>query len=345
MPRNTFLQLKQSRIPASLGLCADSVHFRQLANKATEALNNHGRFWGTTVEAQFQVTSAGLFAWPRVVADVNRINLCGKPIINRGPPWAFLNNLGRMAPCGRCHDKGFPTSACGCGALYGIDMGTQPVWVPLSGVPKYIKLYPRSSTDVGKIVLLQGYDDSNQWVRNFYSGVPVDGERVVLASPFALSSTKYSALTGAQKAATDMSVLVYSLDTATMNEDKLAEWQPDELNPAYRVTQVPSLGCGACAAGCAPAPTVVDVIAKLDYVPFTGADEDWLLISNLVAMEHGMRAQQLYEDNEDAAGDKEMLRAINQLNHELRTHTGDRTEIYVDLLGTAPFRRVMGGFR
>lgn len=347
MPLLTFKQLKDSRVPKRLGYCPTDDRFREDYNFTQEQLLAHGRWWRTIVWVQFCVDTLGCVVLPRNIGAVERWAANGRPSHMENWYWSFIRYVGRIPQCNSCGNRGSATgSACPCGALYTVQQGVSPLNIRMQAVPgpAFVKLYPRSTTDVGKRVLLQGYDGANQWVRKQYPTGWVDGEYITLASPFAISSSQYVAVTGAQKDLTNESVLVHSYNAATFTEVKLAEWDSDEENPSYQVYQMPKSACVRCRTGVAGCSSTVDALVKLEHIPVR-VDTDWLLIGDLVAIEHAMRAQQHYANNRDTEGDKEMVRAINQLNHELRTHTGDRTECYVDIGTIRSNIRTFSGFR
>lgn len=345
MPQLTVLQLKRSRIPKNLGLCDDDPRLLQWFNEFQEDALNHGRWWGTIVAGEF-CTFGGQVAFPRSVACVEQITIGGHTLDAHNQWYRFMSPVSQPHTCDSCgcgngHSGRFD---CGqCGSRVWQDDGTLPVFRQISG-QKYIKLYTRSTTDVGKKVLVQGYDVNNEWVRKAYTtgGITswVDGEYITLGSPFGIGSTLWTAVTGIQKDVTDKNVLAYAV-SASGHETLIADWQPDEVNPSYRVAKIPCLGChtrdGELRAGS------IQALVKLEHIPVS-LDTDWLILGNMVAIEHGMRARMYYERNQDTAADKEMVRAVNALNHELRTHTGDRTEILVDI-GCESFREDLIGFQ
>lgn len=338
----TVAQLKTSRIPGNLGLCPDDPRLLQYFNEFQEDALNHGRWWGTVVQGEF-CTYGGVVAWPRAVANVEQITVGGFTLDAHNLWYRFMSPVSQPSACEvcGCGSGHSGTQDCGvCGSRVWTDEGTLPVFRQIHGA-KYIKLYPRSATDVGKRVLIQGTDVNNEWVRKQYGGVWVDGEYVVIGNPFGISTTRWKAITGIQKAVTDKNVQAYEYDPSTGHEHLIAEWQPDEVNPSYRISRIPCLCCRT--------PTnelkrgSIMALVKLEHIPVS-QDTDWLIIGNEVALKHGMLARQLYERNQDVAADKEMIRAINALNHELRTHTGDRSEMFVDL-GCESFRDDLNTFQ
>lgn len=339
----TFSQLKNSRVPKRLGYCPEDPRFREDYNFTQEQLLNHGRWSGCVVQCQFCVDSLGCVVLPRNVAAVEQWAVSGAPASMQNNYWSFIRYVGQIPTCGACGNKG-SQSGCSCGSLYAVQSGTSPLSIRMQSVPgpRYVKLYPRSATDIGKKVLIQGYDQNSEWVRRAYNGVFVDGEYVTLGLPFALTTSQYTAITGAQKDITDQPVLVYSFNPVDSVEVKLGEWDSDEVNPSNPVMRMPGAFSSTCSSStCKP---TVDAIVKLAHIPIR-QDTDWLLIGNLVAIEHAMRGAQHYQANRDTEGDKEMVRAIAELNHELRTNTGNRQTIYADAGTIRTNIRTFSGFR
>lgn len=335
----TVADLKASRIPPSLGLCPTDPRLLQYFNEWEEDALNHGRWHGSVVRAQF-CTYGGLVAWPRQVASVEQVTLHGRTIMGHNIWYSFMSPVSQPTACGACGGQGTSTGCSSCGSLNWTSGTNQPVFKQLTAA-RMIKLYPRSSTDVGKIVLLQGDDQNGAWVRKSYGGIFIDGERVVIGSTFGISTTKFRHLVGAQKEQTDERVLVYSYDPATAAEEQIGEWQPTETAPSYATSMLPNTGrnCpgNVCRSG------TIQALVKLRHVD-VALDSDWLILQNEVAAKHGMKARQLYEQNMSTAANEQMVLSINALNHELRTYTSDRVEGWVDL-GMESFRGDLTNFR
>lgn len=341
MPLLTVRQLKQSRIVSNLGLCPDDPRLLQWFNEFQEDALNHGAFWGSYVAGEF-CTFGGLVPWPRAVARVDYITICGQTLDAKNQFYRFMSPVSQPGPCDVCGcGNGISgRSDCGaCGSRVWEDAGNLPVFRQIHGA-KYVKLYPRSTTDVGKRVLIQGYDVNKEWVRKQYGGIWVDGEYVTIGNPFGISSTNWTSITGVQKDETDKNVQAYALDISTGLETLLADWQPTEVNPSYRISRIPCV-CRRDRDG-TQRPGSIKAMVKLEHIP-VAQDTDWLILGNMVAIEHGMRARMFYERNQDVAADKEMIRSLNALNHELRTHAQE-SEMFVDL-GTESFRDDLNCFQ
>lgn len=337
----TYLDFQNSSIPGNLGFCPTDARLLGYLNRFRERAMNHGRWWGTIVRARFCVND-GCITWPGIVANVERIALNGKPIPIRSEWSDFAVNLGEVPVCGTCGNTGGRTRCGSCSCLAATDHLTSPIFNDPKK-PKYIRLYPSSSQDVGKRVLIQGYDQNRMPIRNEYSGTWVDGEYLTLALPFVDSVAQYSAVTGVQKALTVLRVLAYQLDPTTSEELPLATWGATETAPNYRRSFIPFLGRRRNSnGGCCE--TTVDAIVKLGYEPVR-QDTDWLILDNMTALSHGCRGEAFFDENRSQEAREQIALAFAELNHQLRTMTGDRTSINVDLEGCATFRKQFAGFR
>lgn len=337
MEKATLLTAKQSAIPSSLGYCPDDAAFVRILNKARLRMFGHGRFWGTIVRMRFCVDNACI-TWPAIVATPERIVACGNRV-DLHPVWYdYLEPIRRLPVCKSCN--GAPRNGmCSCGCLQATDHLSSPFSHEFHG-PKYVRLYPGSISDVGRRVLIQGYDENRIWVRSQSGGSMVDGVYLTLALPFVTSPTQFSSLTGVQKDQTRDRVLAYQVNPVTAEEKPLASWGASERNPSYRRTFLPFLSLRECSV----CQTQVDAIVKLACLPVE-VDTDWLIIDNLVALEHACRGELWFEQGRSAEAREQVGLAIAELNHELRTNTGDRTEIFVDLEGCATFNKQFSGFR
>jgi hypothetical protein len=296
---------------------------------------NHGAWWGTVVDASF-CTFGGVVVWPRNVACPLQITACGGHTIPGDTIfYKYMSPVSQPTLCGSCRGHGTTHGCHSCGGFSWHDDGVSCVMAK-HVVPSQIKLYPRNPVDVGKKVLLQGYA-GGEWVRNTYGGVPIDGEYVTLALPFGISVAVFDpgALTAVQKDATAYNVLAYAFDPVTATEEPIADWQPDEVTPQYRVSRIPHLGHRNVNTGALNTGTI-NALVKLEHID-VALDTDWLILQNLPAIKYGMHARQLNEHDQAAAA-VEMQNALVALNHELRTHDGDRTTTWFDL-GMKRFRR------
>lgn len=359
--RLRYRDIMNSRIPAKVGACSDSTELMQWCSDFQERASNYGRWWGSTQIAQFCVTQSGCggacIVLPREVAEIEAANLNGVPM-NVQNMWGQFDrphlSFNQSSNSGAPNCSGGATGwrcGCGCGCA-GVPQMEDEGCVPsfsVTAAGQKIRLYPASSADVGKFVVIQGNDSNGIWVRTeFANGSIQDGEQVALTLPFAETATTWGA--GAPMAlykdVTTYRVLMFAVeDEDTDALRQLAEYEPSETNPTYRKKRIPGLRAN-CGTGCGNRSTLRCVVS-LQHVPITGPD-DWLLFANLPAYSDGILAEKYYENGDGAAADayffgnprparnaRGVLRvavgqgALGQLESELRKQTGDKSTVRV----------------
>lgn len=346
--------INQYRVEAVLGQCAsDASGLANLMKWATAFQNraaNQGRWWGSTQLAQFCVQAScgqACIVLPREVAVVEAASLNGTPV-NVQNMWGQFIRPHVPSACGGC-DSGF-TCRCGCGC--GVPQLQDDGLVPTFGVTAAgdtIRFYPAQAADVGKKIVVQGNDANGIWVRSVIDGVVQDGEQVTLALPFAetVNTWAVGAPTAVYKEVTAYRVLAFATD-ADDNERQIADYQPDETDPAYRRMRL----VGAWSRrSCGGADSTLRAIVSLQALPITGLN-DWLLFTNGTAYLDGMLSEKHRESGDLAMADalffgqprparnaRGVLRnavgsgAIAQLESELRKITGDVTSVRVQRSG------------
>lgn len=323
MYRVNLAQAKASRIWKATGICPDDANFLDLLNEAQQRLLSRGRWWGTIYKATGTAIK-GAIVWPREAGAIEGLIVVNSSIWVKNQWWNFIEPI-----YGGCSD----CCAGNCGDHLELrDDGYSPFSIEFSGEP-FIRLYPASTTDNGKKVLLQGYDKNKVWVRNQTGGVWYDGEYVTLATPFGVSITEWDDIPSVQKPVTNERVIVKSWNGTT--EVLLATWQHNETVPRYRKSLIPALEDHASEA--------LSAIIKMQFVP-AAVDEDWLVIGNLPALKDMMMS--IKKQEQELIKESIILekRAIAELNHELRTNNGDVTHIAVKI-DAGENNRVFGGFR
>lgn len=357
--------LKSSRAPSQLAVCPDDERFLQWLNSAQELMLAQGRWWGSVKEAQFCVEN-GCLVFPREVAVVEQMAICGGPVqINNG--WySFQRNLARVSHCGGC-----TSGTWNCGHLRMIEHGMAASFSTTRGQNKTLRTYISSLTDVGKKITFQGYDKNGIWVRTQPAGAGtpwIDGEQVTLASPFVDTTTIWNpgAPAAVIKEATNQRLMVYEHNVDTDLDRQIATYQPDETHPSYRVAMISGfdrIKCCGCPATDATPKRTVNAIVSLQHMPLVN-DEDWLIFTNRSAYQAAMMAVAAWETGDIAKGNfyfygyqagpsnaRNAMRVVNRggaiplLAAELRKQTGDRTDTFVYLDETNRFQRDMIGFQ
>ncbi len=379
--RLTVSDLQASRISAALNVCPDDERFYQWLNEAENLMLGQGRWWGSIAEARFCVRDC-MLTWPREVANVEQINVCGQNVDTQGGWYNFVRFL-PVTMCGASPtwagvNANVSSGRCGTGsgayctpglAQHVMRDGTAASFATTRGANKVIRTYPTHLADVGKTIIYQGRDSNGIWVRTVYDGDMRDGEKVTLALPFVDTATTWGpgAPVATSKDVTAMRVLVYEYDTVTTLERALADYQAGETRPTYRVSRLPGLGARGCCASSTDdtdaARITVTALVSLQHVELR-APGDWLVLQNLSAYKAAMMAVKAWEEGDAARGDfyfygtagpssngRGVLRVVNRggalplLKAEQRKMTGDRTAIYVYADETERYARTMLGFR
>lgn len=322
----TLANAKASRIPVVLGVCADSDRFIQYLNEAQERLLSRGLWKGAYARIRMCVDNACI-TWPRQVENVEAIRLSDYYGVVRNEWFEFLTFEPRSSLTNCCG-----TDWWNCGSESNLfNQGTFPTFADITGTNKKIRLFLQFPEDVGKRLFLQGLDENGNVIRTVEGGIRVDGEWVTLANPSVDTVNFFSVLTSVQKEVTSGTVRLYTF-TPTGTLAAIAAYEPDETIPSYRRTLLrPFPGASRCCAL-----RTVEAIVKLAFIP-ARRDTDFLLIGNLPALKYECQAIKKEEDDLTQEAEMYHLKAIRELNNELRTYNGrDNVSAYVSINGTAP---------
>lgn len=323
MYRATLAHAKAARIWKATGICPNDENFLDLLNEAQQRLLSRGRWWGTIYKATGTAIK-GAIVWPREAGAIEGLIVVNSSIWVKNQWWNFIEPI--FGGCSDC-------CAGNCGDHLELrDDGYSPFSIEFTGTP-FLRLYPTDTSDNAKEVLIQGYDKNGAWVRNEYDDVWIDGEYVALATPFGVSTTEWKTITAVQKPVTNERVLAKTWNGTT--ETLIATWAHNETVPRYRKSLIPALEDHDSEA--------LSAIIKMQFVP-AAVDEDWLVIGNIPALKDMMmsiRKQEQELTKESIILEK---KAIAELNHELRTNSGDVTHVAVKI-DAGENMRVFGGFR
>lgn len=296
----------RSRIPAAIGACPDdTTRLVAVLNEAQERLLYEGKFHGTTGRFRFCAVDSCL-TFPPQIATPEAISVCGQPTNIRTQWYEYLDGGFGMrtgqsdsnSVTGGC---GSGSGSCGsgvCGCMNeAIYRGEYCTFADIVGTNKKVKLVCDLSSDVGKNVLLLGYDSNFNWVRTNQGGVILDGELVTLAQGAGtISTTMFGSLTGVQfPTARDGQIWAYEYNTTTTVQRLIGQYQAFEINPSYSRYLFPSISGGVTSEGTCRT-TLVELIGKLNFFPVVN-DSDYLVIPCIPAL-------------------KEMCQAINSAEHE-----------------------------
>lgn len=234
----------------------------------------------------------------------------------------------------------------GCGMNEAIFRGYFCVFADIipTGNNKKVNLVCDLASDVGKDVLLLGYDANGNWIRTDQGGTILDGELVPLAQGAGTTSTNFfSSLTGVQlNVARDGQVWAYEYDTDTTTKRMIGQYQSFETNPDYARYYFPGIQTGSAVSNngsCTQ--TLVEAIVKLNFWPVKVAT-DYLCVPCIPALKEMLQALNDAENEPDGIKKKQLIaagvisaRAI--LDKQLQHFTGDGNEITMSVTGSAPY--------
>jgi hypothetical protein len=352
--RTTLGQVRQSRLPQSIGRCANDLpEVAAFVNQAQQQLINAGGetgFWGGWEKVAFQATRCNPYiTLPRKYARAINLAVCRFPI-------RMQNEFYELLPDGIglqdfCSIKG---RTDWCGALEGYERGTVVSMTDLTPTNQLLRVYLTDPRDIGKRILIGPAQDQNGNFIYTQDGNPsVNGFYLTLAQPFTTSAFVVTSFSGVQKDATYGDVLLYQVDATTGAQVLLSRYAPDEITPAYRRFFIKNLPCGChatqvpgnpCVSG-APVPdgvVTVTALCKLEFIP-ANRDTDYLIIGNIPALIEeckAIRYSDMDEPNAVTLEGKSHQKAIKYLNDELRHYLGElQPAVNLAPFGTATLRR------
>lgn len=329
MRRLTLAMLKDpaSGIARVLNVPPDDERFVSYVNEAYEALVEEMKAWGTIWKYQICVT-AGCLTWPRQIATIEAATVCDQPLTIRNHWFEFMESGPGLQGDGTC-------GGCSC-SLQLFDRPPTVGFADIAGTNKKVKVYADVTEDAGAKILLQGYDENNNWVRTQVGTEWVDGEYVAIGTTPATSTKFFSALTGAQKPVTNGTVRLFEYDTTLLTQRAIAIYEPDETVPWYRRSLINGLSNVGNDSEC-ETKTVI-VMAKLDFIPLKN-DTDYLIISSIPALKDMCQSIRKAENNLDSEAASWQVRAIRKLQRQNRHYKGDGVVHPIRM----PSREISGG--
>lgn len=356
--RLTLGQLRNDlRIAPVANVCADDARLAAWASSFQERAFALGRWWGSVQLARFCVSNSCVVL-PRDVALIEAAQFNNGPTQLQNLYYQFVRPHADYRGCGPSLGVGSCRCGCGCNYVTNIqDRDTVCSFRTTLNARCKLRTYITSNADIGKTVIYQGYDTNGTWVRTEDSdGNVIDGEEVVLASPFVDTETIWAkgSPQAVIKEQTEYNVRLFSVDQDSSTEIQLGNYQPTELTPTYRRMYVPGGGSAESSNGCGcsgSSSRQLLAIVGLQPIPLS-ADQDWLLFRNTAAYKMGIQAEKYYEEGNPDMGDRYfyggvrparngrgVLRhtntqgAISILEAETRRLTGDLTTVQIQMEG------------
>ncbi len=319
MPRLTLADVKNSRVPSSVNIPPSDPRLVEYVNEATQRLLKAGKWWGTYGRYRLCAT-AGLITFPRQIATIEAVALCGRPIPVHDMWYEFLEN-------------GWGTRKDGDGICECDYRGRFPVFSDIIGTDKKVRLVCDVGTDIGKTVLVLGYDANGNWIRTTQGGVLLDGEVVVLAqTPGTLSVNLFSAVTDIQvQQPMDGQWWLYEYDTTLLTQRLIGQYQYDDNRPSFARYLFPSIR--NCSSGNCTS-TLVEAICKLDFIPVV-RDTDYVIIGDIMALKFACMASKAAEEERYSDETSLMNKAVQELENELDHYLGSGRRIGINVVGSS----------
>lgn len=343
MPRLTLGDAKKSRLPSAIGACPDDPRFLDLLNEATNRLLNKGLWWGTVQRWRFCATD-GCIALPSQIATLEGVTVCGQPLTLRDQYFEFLQNgfgiQGTQVAPGANNGSCCGGGGCGCSddVIYRGHFCTFYDVNP-AGNPKKLNVVCDRVSDVGKNVLLLGYDVNGNWVRTNQGGVVLDGELVAMAQGAGtLSNTIWSNLTDIQPPSNlDGQWWLFEYDTVLATLRMIGQYNYFDTRPHFaryffpsiRSQPTPTNGCNQ---------TMVEALVKLAFIPVV-KDTDYLIIGCLPALKEAIQALSDSENDPDNTKANQIVTAglavaVQLLDEELDHYVGTGRRVAMTVVGS-----------
>lgn len=306
MIRRTLAQAEPelARIAGASGMTVTDARFLRALNRATEELMNEGDWPGVVDRYRFWAYG-GCITLPGDLERVLHAGVDGYPIEMRSPWYEYVQG-----------GPGILDENSGSDIL--LDRGEACTFrdVPSAGLKLKVAcdVDERVSGARPKI-LINGYGDNGRYLRSSIGGEQADGIEVELngdTSPNSITtSINVVAVESVIKPVTKGYVSLYATDGTT--DYHLATYAPRETTPSYRRYLVPFVANDASA-------TVVARCRRRFY-PLV-AKNDFLIISNLPALESMIMAQHKRETDDLGAYAALKGVAVNLLRKEAETYRG-----------------------
>ncbi len=333
--RLRLFDLRLSRLPGVVGLCADDVtRIANIVNSAQQRLifakecGDEG-WWGTWAEVAFSVDKDHPYlTTPRGIARLVGVTVCNNPVPIQNQFYEYLQfGNGRM-PKTRCAPP-WPMQ------LY--SRNNVPTFVDLYNAPQYVRVYMTDPADDKKQVLLQGLDANGVPIYSIGVYGRIEGVFLPLTSPYVTSAMTLNQITGLQKDVTMGQVKIYQVDPTSGEEVLLLTMEPSETTAWYRryfFNPLPNNCCGNTTTG----PITVTALAKLDLIPVQ-TDTDYCLIQNVEAIIEecaSVRYSEMDTPSAKQMAQERHQQAIRLLNGELAHRLGiDEPAVEFAPFGTA----------
>jgi hypothetical protein len=287
MDRTRLYDIRLSRLPVSVGLCqADIPGIARIVNSAERRLllckeaGDEG-FWGGWAEIQFNLSRDQPYVTlPRSVARLEFASVCDHPVWVENQFYEYLRfGNGRMP-------KQFLRDFPGCWDLRAYSRNNTPLWKDLTNTPQFIAAFYSDPGDIGKRVLIQGFDGNGVRVYTQDNLNRVAGVFMTLQAPFVQSDRTFTFIEGVQKDVTIGAIQLFQVDPNNGAMLPILTMEPSEQTASYRRYFFDRLPRTCCLPNAVGNPCQLNssgngiipitAIAKMEFIPVT-VDTDYVV--------------------------------------------------------------------
>lgn len=315
-----------------LSMASTDSRVTDYINEAQERLIYKGKWPGTYVRYILN-ESNGAITWPRQLETIEAVAVSGASGRIRNSWYEFLES-----------GPGLLDTTSG-DSLTLVDRGESCTWSDITGTDATLRRIriKYDSADDGKTMILQGYNQTVEWIRTDIGGVISDGEKVTLTGGtqeggsgttyYVDTVNTYQFLSAVIRDASNYSVNLYEINASgstaevTASERNIAVYEPTETRPVYRRSLIPGLPDTNTT-------QVVTVVGKARFLPAVN-DNDWLFINYESAIKEMVMSIRHAENNLLQEAEGYEGRAVRMLEEQLMHYMGDGTVVALRIHGQA----------
>lgn len=326
----TLAELRETSLRVVAGSCPSSDAFTQLLNEGVQRLMRRGDWYGTVVPIQV-CSLGGCVVWPRYVAQVRKLNLCGMPVQQRNTWYSFLQFDNPQGGCGYGPNGfgmggnwwgGSPWGSWVGAPAYQTGGVETPVFQDIMGDGRYLRFYPIAQADIGKTVTVFGTDNNGNVLRHkLTDGTWEDGWVVTIANPYGSTADYVRHVDRLIFEDHESTIRAYAYNVADDVLEEVGTYEGHDNNPTFtRYTLHTGMGLGTnctsdTSTGCGCVKSVIALV-KLRFIP-ARYDTDLVLINNISALKLIFQCIKYEEAGDRGSARAAEADAIRELNLDL----------------------------
>jgi hypothetical protein len=266
---------------SAIGVQSCSAAFVQLLNESIQRLvTGPENFWELTARMAI-CANKGIITWPRDVASVLSISVCGYPMTVRNQWFEFLESGYGIRGCSPCDSNM-------------LDRGIGFTFREIRNGHS-LKIVTSVAESSGLEMVFLGYDCQGNWIRtqdadgNWRDGVYAPIPTATSTPYFGQIQFAQDGIIGIIKPITNGTIMLYDYSIPTPSDSIfIGVYDAEETRPSYRRSLLGNISTDGT--------TRVDVVYKREFIPVRN-DNDFLMIGNIPALSEMMQAVKLSRQN------------------------------------------------